>query len=107
MILDEEFEILEHYILQKLILASNRGQKQLLRLLKTHFYVLILQDRGMVLQLLVYMRTEKLGNFRTHAVLKHKAAVSVLRKEPHISLSLLCCSTVQTVAEYKTRMTFQ
>lgn len=79
----------------------------MLRLLKTHFYVLILQDRGMVLQLLVYMRTEKLGNFRTHAVLKHKAAVSVLRKEPHISLSLLCCSTVQTVAEYKTRITFQ
>lgn len=61
----------------------------------------------MVLQLLIYMRTEKLGHFRTHAVLKHKAALSVSRKDHHISLSIFCCSTVQTVAEYKTRMTFQ
>lgn len=50
----------------------------------------------MVLQLLVYMRTEKLGNFRTHAVLKHKAAVSVLRKVHGTSLSIFYCSTLQT-----------
>lgn len=66
----------------------------MLALPKTHFYVLILQDRGMVFQFLVYMRTEKLGNFRTHAVLKHKAAASVLRKEHLISLPIICFSTV-------------
>lgn len=74
---------------------------------RTYFYILIFQDRGVVLQFLVYMRTDKLGNFRAHAVLKHKTVLSVLRKEHHISLSIFCCSTVQTVAEYKTRMAFQ
>lgn len=61
----------------------------------------------MVLQLLVYMRTDKLGNFRAHAVLKHKTVLSVLRKEHHIFLSVFFCSTVQTVAECKTKMNFQ
>lgn len=53
------------------------------------------------------MRTDKLGNFRAHAVLKHKTVLSVLRKEHHISLSIFFCSTVQMVAEGKTRMIFK
>lgn len=61
----------------------------------------------MVLQLLVYMRTDKLGNFRAHAVLKHKTVLSVLRKKHHIFLSVFFCTTVHSVAECKTRMNFQ
>lgn len=61
----------------------------------------------MVLQLLVYMRTDKLGNFRAHAVLKHKTVLSILRKEHHISLLIFFCFTVQMVAEGKTRMIFK
>lgn len=55
----------------------------------------------MVFQILVNMRTEKLGNFRTHAVLKHKADLLVLRKEHPVSLLRICFSIVHVIVEYK------
>jgi len=61
----------------------------------------------MVFQILVNMRTEKLGNFRTHAVLKHKTDVSVLRKEHPVSLPGIWFSIIHITAEYQTRVTFQ